>query len=139
MTDPQSAGNVDEPARRAHWLPYGVAAVKIVFILVVFRAMVGPFTEDLFDKELLPMPTWEWSLCSITPGILIYVAGHFGIWAQLAGERMFLRIALSFYLLYALVFAVTQDEWVLWIAVAAGVGGFAGILHLDHREPIDAR
>ncbi|CAL9523811.1 hypothetical protein [Streptomyces sp. enrichment culture] len=139
MTDPQPADHADEGVRSAHWLPYGVAAVKIVFILVVFRSMVGPFTEDFFDEELLPMPTWEWSLCSVTPGILIHLARRPEIWAQLAGERMFLRIALTFYLLYALAFALGQGEWILWIAVAASVGGFGGMLYLDRRNPADVR
>jgi hypothetical protein len=139
MTDSQPAGNVDESAHRAHWLPYGVATVKILFILVVFRAMVGPFTKDVFDEALLPMPTWEWSLCSVTPVVLIFLARRPGLWTELASERMFLRIALSFYLLYALTFALAQGEWVLWIAVTAAASGFGGILYLDRRGSADVR
>ncbi|MFD3313092.1 hypothetical protein [Streptomyces sp. NPDC058694] len=134
MTEAPRQGEADHNTQRAGRLPYGVAAVKLVFILAVLRLFAGPMTKDLLDEELLPMPTWEWALCALTPPILIYVARRPEDWGRLSGERTFLRISLVFYALYALAFAVFQGVWILWIAVAAGFGSLAWIRHLDSRE-----
>ncbi|MGW3409045.1 hypothetical protein [Streptomyces sp. NPDC000888] len=139
MTDAPHAGEADQDTRRAQRLPYCVAATKVIFVLALLRLFAGPMTKDLLDEELLPMPTWEWALCALTPAILIYLARRPENWVALAGERTFLMIALSFYLLYALAFAAFQGVWILWIGVAAGLGGFAGIWYLNRREPARAR
>ncbi|MGW3724963.1 hypothetical protein [Streptomyces sp. NPDC000851] len=115
-----------------------MAAVKVIFVLAVFRVLATPFTKDFLGDELLPMPTWEWSLCALTPVILICLVRRRDDWARVAGERTFLKIALTFYLLYALAFVVFQGEWILWIAVAASLGGFAGLHHVNRGESADA-
>jgi hypothetical protein len=111
-----------------------VAAVKVLFVLAVLRVLAGPFTEDAFGRELLPMPTWEWTLCSASPVLLIYLARRPEDWKTLAGERTYLRIFLAFYLLWALAFAVFRGEWILCIAVAASLAGFAGMHRLNRKE-----
>ncbi|MEU0679248.1 hypothetical protein [Streptomyces albogriseolus] len=133
MTEPRQTRAAGETVS---WLSYGIAGVKVVFILAVFRLLAGPFTEDILGEELLPMPTWEWSMCSVTPVVLLWLARRPADWGALSGERMFLRIALTFYLLYALAFALFQGEWTLWLGVAAGLGGLAGIQYLDRRESV---
>ncbi|MFI9153659.1 hypothetical protein [Streptomyces sp. NPDC053367] len=139
MTDADPFQNANDSAARTRRLYYGMAATKVIFILAVLRVLAGPFTKDVFDSELLPMPTWEWSLCSVSPVLLVYLARRPDDWETLSGERTYLKIFLAFYLLWALAFAVFQGEWILWIAVAAGLAGFAGMHRLNRREPADAR
>ncbi|MFJ4832888.1 hypothetical protein ACIP79_23735 [Streptomyces sp. NPDC088747] len=134
MTDTSRAEEVDQDARRSRRLAYGIAAAKVIFVLALLRLFAGPMSRDLLDEELLPMPTWEWVLCALTPSLLIHQARRPANWAELAGERTFLRIALSCYLLYALAFAMFQDVRILWIAVAAGLIGFGQIWRLDGKE-----
>lgn len=138
MTDAPRAGEADQASPRAPRPLYGMAAVKVVFVLAVLRAFAAPFTKDFFDEELVSMPTWEWVLCSLTPGILVYLARRPEDWAGLANERNFLRIPLSFYFLFALAFAVLQGVWILWIAVAATIGAFLGIRYLNSKEAAHA-
>lgn len=134
MTDVPRDGEADQADLRAPSLLYGMAAVKVVFILALLRFFAGPMTKDFFDEELISMPTWEWALCSLTPGILVFLARRPQDWAWLADERNFLRIPLGFYFLYGLAFAVFQGVWILWISVAASVGAFVGIRYLNSRE-----
>ncbi|MBU6531894.1 hypothetical protein ACFUIW_24240 [Streptomyces sp. NPDC057245] len=116
------------------WLHYVVAGVKIVFVLAIFRLFSTPFSEEMFGEQWLPMPTWDWALASTTPVLLILLARRPADWAALSGERTILRIALTFYLAYGLVFAALQSEEVLWVSVAAGLVGFVAMRHLDSKE-----
>lgn len=134
MTDVPGTGEADQTNLRAPNLLYGMAAVKVVFILALLRVFAGPMTKDFFGKELISMPTWEWALCSLSPGILVFLARRPQDWASFADERSFLRIPLSFYFLYGLAFAVFQGVWILWIAVAASLGAFVGIWYLNGKE-----
>ncbi|MEH0423976.1 hypothetical protein [Streptomyces sp. B21-083] len=134
MTDIPRDGEAEQANLRPLSLLYGMAAVKVVFILALLRLFAGPMTKDFFDKELISMPTWEWALFSLTPGILVFLARRPQDWAWLSSERNFLRIPLSFYFLYGLAFAVFQGVWILWISVAASVGAFAGIRYLNSKE-----
>ncbi|MEU1051259.1 hypothetical protein ABZ397_01610 [Streptomyces sp. NPDC005876] len=120
-------------ARRSQRIAYGVGAVKVVFVLALFRLFAAPMSKDLLGKELLPMPTWEWSLCSVTPVVLIYLLRRPSDWMYLRGERTILRIALCFYLVYGAVFALAQGEKVLWVSVFAGIGGLWGLRELARR------
>ncbi|MFF0204138.1 hypothetical protein [Streptomyces sp. NPDC005017] len=138
MPSADESGEAARTAVREHRLLYGVAAIKVIFVLALLRMLAGPFTKDFFDEELLPMPTWEWSLASLTPLALIYAARRPRDWAFLAPERAYFKTFLVFYFLWALAFAVVQGEWVLWIAVAAGLTGFAGMHRLNSRESADA-
>ncbi|ELP64270.1 hypothetical protein ACKI1I_35115 [Streptomyces turgidiscabies] len=138
MTDVPGTGEADQSNARASRFLYGMAAVKVVFILALLRMFAGPMTKDFFDEELISMPTWEWALCSLTPGIMVFLARRPQNWARLADERNFLRIPLSFYLLYGLAFAVFQGMWILWIAVAASLGAFVGIRYLNGKEAAHA-
>ncbi|NEA68966.1 hypothetical protein [Streptomyces sp. SID12488] len=138
MTDAPRAREADPANLRAPRFLYGLAAVKVVFVLAVLRAFAAPFTKDFFDEELISTPTWEWAICSLTPGVLVFLARRPEDWAGLAYERNFLRIPLGFYFIYALAFAVLQGVWILWIAVAASIGTFAGIRYLNGKEAAHA-
>ncbi|MEW2118467.1 hypothetical protein AB0945_25420 [Streptomyces sp. NPDC005474] len=138
MTEHTSAKDADEGDRRALRIAYGTGAVKIVFIVALLRFFAGPMTKDLLNDELLPMPTWEWSLFALTPAILIFVARRPRDWDGLADSLTFIRWILGFYLVYALVFATFQGKWVLWIAVLASLGSLAGMWHLNRRERVHA-
>ncbi|MES5824394.1 hypothetical protein [Streptomyces sp. RG80] len=137
MTDqkrtPESHGT-DGTDRRTRLVAYGVGAVKWVFVLALFRLFAAPMTKDLLGDEKLPMPTWEWSLAALTPGIVLYLLRRPADWEQLSGELTIFTWALRFYLVYGLAFALFQGVWVLWIAVLAGIGGLAGIWKLERRE-----
>ncbi|MFD5375908.1 hypothetical protein ACFWJE_16075 [Streptomyces griseoincarnatus] len=135
MTEPRQTSAEDQ---KVPLLYYCVAGGKAVFVLAVFRVLAGPFTEDVFGEELLPMPTWEWVVFSVTPLIILWLARRPVDWEALSGERMFFRIALTFYLLYALTFSLFQGEWILLVGVAAGLSGLSGIYYLNHRESSDA-
>ncbi|WP_409236976.1 hypothetical protein [Streptomyces sp. PA5.6] len=129
-----------EPRKgRDRRLSIGVLAFRWIFVLALLRMFATPATKDFFDEELLPSPTWEWALCSLTPGLLIWLARAPEDWRRLEDERSLLRIALAFYFLYALAFALGQNVLVLWIAVAASLAGFAGMWHLNRKEPSRVR
>ncbi|EMF27810.1 hypothetical protein H114_17103 [Streptomyces gancidicus BKS 13-15] len=81
----------------------------------IFRYFATPFTKDMFGETLLPLPTWEWTACSITPTLLIWLARRPTDWATLSAERTILRIALTFHLLYGLAGALLK------------VNGFSGL------------
>ncbi|MFE0791318.1 hypothetical protein [Streptomyces mutabilis] len=131
MTHIHDSGDTD---RAVPWLPYGVAAVKVVFVLALFRLLATPFSEEVFGEQWFPMPTWEWALASLTPVLLIVLARRPGDWSVVSGERTFLRIALIFYLVYGLPFAALQGKVILWLSVAAGLGGLVGMRLLAHKE-----
>jgi hypothetical protein len=115
-----------------------VAGFNVIFIVAVLRVFATPASQDLFEKELLPWPTWEWSLCALTPGLLIWLARSPEDWKELADERFFIKITLTFYLLWAVAFAVSQNISVLWVAVAASLGAFAGMWRLNRKERLAA-
>ncbi|WAL97187.1 hypothetical protein [Streptomyces sp. Je 1-369] len=142
--EPREARELREARREAQAardrrLNIGVAAFRWIFVLALLRMFATPATKDFFDEELLPSPTWEWALCSLTPGLLIWLARAPKDWRRLEGERSLLRIALALYFLYALAFALGQNVLVHWIAVAASLAGFAGMWHLNRKEQPSAR
>ncbi|WP_367042392.1 hypothetical protein [Streptomyces sp. Je 1-332] len=112
--------------------------MKVILLLGLLRLFAGPMSEDFLGDELLPPPTWEWSLCALTPGLLIYLARSPEDWEALRGERTMIQVALCLYLLYALSFAIVQNVLILWIAVAACLAGFAGMWHLNRKERLRA-
>ncbi|MGW2297339.1 hypothetical protein [Streptomyces violaceorubidus] len=120
----------------APWLPYGIAGVKIVFVLAIFRLLSTPFSEEMFGEQWLPMPTWDWALASATPVLLILLARRPADWSALSGELTILRIALTFYLAYGLAFAALRGESILWVSVIAGLVGLGAIHLLNRKEPV---
>ncbi|AQS68205.1 hypothetical protein [Streptomyces pactum] len=133
MTETRDSGGT---SRTVAWLQYGVAGVKIVFLLSVFRLLATPFSEEMFGEQWLPMPTWEWALASVTPVLLIVLARRPADRAALSGEQTILRIALTFYLVYGLAFAAVQDKVILWLSVVAGIGGLVTMYLLNRKEPL---
>ncbi|MFE1045119.1 hypothetical protein ACFW5S_04405 [Streptomyces olivaceus] len=129
-----TTGDDGRAGQTVPWLYYAVAGVKIVFVLAIFRLLSTPFSEEMFGEQWLPMPTWDWALASTTPVLLILLARRPVDWAALSSERTILRIALTFYLAYGLVFAALQSKEVLWVSVAAGLAGLLAISHLNSKE-----
>lgn len=126
-------------AEEIPWVAFGIAGFKVILALALIRILAVPFTEDMFGEAMLPMPTWEWSLCSLTPVIVIWRARHPDAWKTLMGERTLLTIALTYYLLYAFVSALFQGEWMLRPAVAASAGGLAGMTTATTRRSVRDR
>lgn len=134
MTEQTPAMQPDSQDARERRIAYGVGAVKWIFLLALLRLLITPMSDELLGDELLPMPTWEWSLFSITPGILIYLLRRPRDWQRLSNDLTIINWSLRFYLLYGLAFAVLQAVWVLWIAVLAGTAGLVGIWRLNRKE-----
>jgi hypothetical protein len=122
------------PAQRERLLAHSALGVKCIFALALLRLFAAPMSKELFNNELLPMPTWEWSVCSVTPGVLIYVARRPRDWKHLSDDVTIIKWALRFYLAYGLAFALLQEEWMLWVAVLSGIGGLVSIRQLDGVE-----
>lgn len=133
MTETRDTGEV---GHAVPWLQYGVAGVKIVFVLAVFRLFSTPFSEEMFGEQWLPMPTWDWAVASVTPVLLIVLARKPTDWSALSGEQTILRISLVFYLVYGLAFAAFQGEMVLWVSVAASLAGLAGMRILNREGSV---
>ncbi|MFE0132453.1 hypothetical protein ACFWY6_12900 [Streptomyces sp. NPDC059037] len=112
--------------------------MKVVLALALLRLFAGPATKDFLGRELVSMPTWEWTLCSLTPVILIYLARHPKDWMELSGERVMVRGALGIYLLYSAMGAIGKGHPALWIAVAVCLAGLAGMWHLNRKERLHA-
>lgn len=138
MTEQTPAMQPDSQHERERRIAYGIGAVKYIFLLALLRLFITPMSEELMGDELLPMPTWEWSLFSITPGILIYLLRRPRDWRQLSDDLTIITWSLRFYLLYGLAFTILQGVWVLWIAVLAGAAGLVGIWRLNRKELMNA-
>ncbi|MFE9973456.1 hypothetical protein ACFYRD_22550 [Streptomyces hirsutus] len=134
MSEQNQGMESNERDRQAQRIAYGVGIAKLALLVALLRLFSTPMTKELFGNELLPMPTWEWSLLATTPGILIYLARRPEDWQRLSHDLTIIKWALCFYLTYGLAFATFQGEWVLWFAVLTCSGGLAGIWYLNRRE-----
>ncbi|MEV7195325.1 hypothetical protein AB0N81_26495 [Streptomyces sp. NPDC093510] len=105
-----------------------------VFLLSMLRMFAAPATEDFFDEQLVPWPTWDWVLCALVPVLLIYVSRRPDDWRNLREDHSLIKWALVLYLFYALLGAIGMGHAVLWIAVATSLAGLAWMWHLNHKE-----
>ncbi|MFD4987947.1 hypothetical protein ACFWMQ_06180 [Streptomyces sp. NPDC058372] len=114
-------GGVGERAVRR-----GILAVKIVFALAFLHLWIPLMTEDMFERMIFPLPTWEWALYSLTPAILLFVARNSAHRSLVNRETGVLCVALLHYLVFATIWAVGGNA-LLWVAVGASVSGLAGL------------
>ncbi|MBW5422630.1 hypothetical protein GKQ77_13835 [Streptomyces sp. BG9H] len=112
--------------------------MKIVLVLALLRCFAGPATKDFLGEAVLPMPTWEWTLCATSPVILICLARHPDDWAELSGERVMITGTLGIYAFYAVLGAIGLGSWLLWTAVGICLAGFAAMWHLNRKERLRA-
>ncbi|MFJ6982141.1 MULTISPECIES: hypothetical protein [unclassified Streptomyces] len=116
-----------------------LAFVKIVLAVALLRAFAAPASKDFFGEEKVGVPTWEWSLCSLSPLVLLWLYRSPAGWKMLSGDSIYLTTAAALYLFYAAIFAVFEGVWILWIAVLASLATFAGVWWLNRRERTRAR
>ncbi|WP_143589834.1 hypothetical protein [Streptomyces africanus] len=115
-----------------------LTALKIILVVAIVRLLAGPATKDFLGDAVVELPTWEWSLCALTPLILLFLYRSPGDWKLLSYDAIYLKSAAGLYLFYATAFVVFQGGWVLWIAVAASLGTFLGIWWLNRKERLNA-
>lgn len=136
MTKHTEAGTGAGPAQAQ--IDRSVWVLKVVLVLALVRLLAGPATKDFLGEELAPLPIWEWSICSLTPPLLLLRYRNPADWKLLSYDVIYLKSAAGLYLAYAVAFVVFQDGWVLWIAILASLGTFVGIWWLNRREPAHA-
>ncbi|MFJ6724462.1 hypothetical protein ACIQPQ_06040 [Streptomyces sp. NPDC091281] len=116
-----------------------LTVVKVVLALALLRAFAAPASEDFFGEEKVGPPTWEWSLCALTPLVVLLLHRSPARWKRLSFHSVYLTTAAALYLFYAAIFAVLEGVWILWIAVFASLATFAGVWWLNRRERTRAR
>ncbi|MFI1681230.1 hypothetical protein [Streptomyces sp. NPDC020607] len=122
--------------QRGRRLRIGVITFRVIFLLGLAR-MFAPFlTEDLAGEAWLPPATWEWTLCALSPVVLIYLARRPDDWSEIADERSLIKWALVIYLFYASLLAVGKGYLSLWMAVAVSLSGLAGMAYLNRKEQV---
>ncbi|MEU6176414.1 hypothetical protein [Streptomyces coeruleorubidus] len=115
-----------------------LTALKIILVIAIVRLLAGPATKDLLGESMVDLPTWEWSLCALTPLVMLIVYRSPGNWKLLSYDAIYLKSAAGLYLFYATAFVVFQGGWILWIAIAASLGTFLGVWWLNRREHLSA-
>ncbi|MFY1678236.1 MULTISPECIES: hypothetical protein [unclassified Streptomyces] len=124
----------NDATRESSWLPYGIAALKISFVLSLFRIFAPSFSEEMLGIEGVPYPTWEWVLFSITPVMLVCLSRSPANWLTLRGEIDLVWWALGYNLAYAIIFALTMGSEILWVAVLLSSIGAAMVMYSNHRN-----
>jgi hypothetical protein len=115
-----------------------LTALKIILVIAIVRLLAGPATKDFLGESMVDLPTWEWSLCALTPLVMLVVYRSPTNWKLLSYDAIYLKSASGLYLFYATTFVVFQGGWVLWIAVSASLGTFLGISWLNRKERLSA-
>ncbi|MDI6521192.1 hypothetical protein QMA61_33970 [Streptomyces coelicoflavus] len=116
-----------------------LTVLKIILLAAIVRSAAGPVTEDFLGDAVIGLPTWEWSLCALTPPALLLLHRSPEKWKLLSYDAIYLQTAAGLYLAYATAFIYFRDGWSLWIAVVASVATFAGVWWLKRREHTHAR
>ncbi|MCT9139500.1 hypothetical protein [Streptomyces violarus] len=113
-------------------------ALKIILVIAIVRLLAGPAAKDFLGHSVVELPTWEWSLCAVTPLALLFVYRSPEKWKLLSYDDIYLKSAAGLYLFYATAFVAFQGGWVIWIAVVASLGTFLGIWWLNRKERLSA-
>ncbi|MFJ3495611.1 hypothetical protein ACIPPJ_18760 [Streptomyces sp. NPDC086091] len=108
-------------------------------MIAIVRLLAAPASEDFLGEVKVGLPTWEWSLCSLTPLVLLWLYRSPARWKRLSEDSIYLETAAGLYLFYAVAFVFFQGVWILWIAVFASLATFAGVWWLNRRERTRAR
>jgi hypothetical protein len=116
-----------------------LTALKVILVVAIARLLAGPATKDFLGDSVVDLPTWEWSLCALTPLVMLFIHRSPKNWKLLSYDAIYLKSAAGLYLFYATAFVVFQGGWVLWIAVAASLGTFLGIWWLNRKELLSAQ
>ncbi|WP_053042553.1 hypothetical protein [Streptomyces sp. KE1] len=85
------------------------------------------FTEDFLGQQMLPYPTWEWSILSLTSFIPALLARNPAHWEELTHDIIILAGGMVFYLAYGLIGAIFAGKLILWVAAAAGSIGLLAL------------
>jgi hypothetical protein len=115
-----------------------LTALKIILVIAIVRLLAGPATKDFLGYSVVGLPTWEWSLCALSPLVMLFVYRSPTNWKLLSYDAIYLKSAAGLYLFYATAFVVFQDGWILWVAIAASLGTFFGMWWLNRKERLSA-
>ncbi|KLJ01221.1 hypothetical protein WQ59_14020 [Streptomyces sp. KE1] len=100
----------------------------LVFKLCLVVALLRfTFTEDFLGQQMLPYPTWEWSILSLTSFIPALLARNPAHWEELTHDIIILAGGMVFYLAYGLIGAIFAGKLILWVAAAAGSIGLLAL------------
>ncbi|MET9442819.1 hypothetical protein [Streptomyces sp. NPDC006610] len=116
-----------------------VLALKIILAIAIVRLLLGPATEDLLGNKLVSLPTWEWSLCSLSPPVILFMYRSPANWKLLSYDVIYVQSAAGLYLFYATAYVIFQGGWLLWVAVTASMASFLGVWWLNRKERSSAR
>ncbi len=100
---------------------------KLCLIAALLRLLFPAMTDDLFGRKMLPFPTWEWSIFSLTSIIPALLARNPAQREELGDHIIILRAGMVFYLTYGLIGAIFAGKLILWVAAAAGSIGLLAL------------
>jgi hypothetical protein len=127
------------PGSQQSRIDKSLTGLKIILVVAIVRLLAGPATKDFLGDSMVGLPTWEWSLCSLSPLAMLCIYRSPTSWKLLSYDAIYLKSAAGLYLFYATAFVIFQGGWVLWIAIAASLGTFFGIWFLNRKELLSAR
>jgi hypothetical protein len=133
---PDSQSNSEQAQKR---IDRSLTTLKIILVIAIVRLLAGPATKDFLGASVVDLPTWEWSLCALSPLAMLAIYRSPEEWKRLSYDAIYLKSAAGLYLFYATAFLVFQGGWVLWIAVVASLGTFFGIWWLNRKERLSVR
>ncbi|WP_159103027.1 hypothetical protein [Streptomyces sp. FR-008] len=98
---------------------------KVCFVAALLRFHFPLMIEELFDQKTLPLPTWEWSIFSLTSAIPVLLARkrNPAQREELSYHITFLRGGMLIYLAYSLIGAIFAVELILLVAAVASSTG----------------
>ncbi|MFB7090892.1 hypothetical protein [Streptomyces sp. NPDC056296] len=124
----------DATAQAQQRVNKSLTALKIILLVAILRLLIGPATEDFLGDAVVRLPTWEWSLCALTPPALIFLCRNPDMWKILSYDAIYLKTSAGLYLFYATAFVYFRGGWTLWIAIIASLATFTGVWRLNRRE-----
>lgn len=107
---------------------------KLCLIAALLRFLFPIMTDDLFDRQVLALPTWEWSIFSLTSVIPVLLARNPAQREELDDHIIILGGGMLFYLVYGLIGAIFAGKLILWVAAAAGSIGLLILLLMYRTE-----
>lgn len=128
----------DASAQMQERIDKSLTALKIILVVAIVRSAAGPATEDFLGDAVISLPTWEWSLCAVTPPALLLMNRSPEKWKLLSYDAIYLQTSAGLYLVYAAAFVYFRGGWTLWIAIIASAVTFVGVWWLNRRERVHA-
>ncbi|MGA4857405.1 hypothetical protein ACPCAB_12165 [Streptomyces koyangensis] len=107
---------------------------KLCLVAALLRFHFPLMVEELFDRKTLSLPTWEWSIFSLTSFIPVLLARNPAQREELNYHITFLRGGMILYLVYGLIGAIFAGELILLVAAVASSTGLLVSSLMYRRE-----